>query len=98
MSDTLKHSFKTSLPVMAGYIVLGIGFGIMMADRGFARYRLCRRASRHTRGGGSRLRCAAAQAKAQHAFKRYRRDRRAYDSDTRYVKELCFLKPKAELF
>lgn len=39
MSDTLKHSFKTSLPVMAGYIVLGIGFGIMMADRGFARYR-----------------------------------------------------------
>ena len=39
MSDTLKHSFKTSLPVMAGYIVLGIGFGIMMADRGFAWYR-----------------------------------------------------------
>ena len=98
MSDTLKHSFKTSLPVMAGYIVLDIGFGIMMADRGFARYRLCCRASRHTRGGGSRLRCAAAQAKAQHAFKRYRRDRRAYDSDTRYVKELCFRFKKAELF
>lgn len=39
MSDTLKHSFKTSLPVMAGYIVLGIGFGIMMADRGFVWYR-----------------------------------------------------------
>ena len=195
MSDTLKHSFKTSLPVMAGYIVLGIGFGIMMADRGFARYRaalmsltvyagsmqyvavdligsgatliatalmtlmvnlrhffylismlekyrdgraalyavrpvrkgsaricdvprpraavrddgyagrllparyrLCCRASRHARGGGSCLRCAAAQAEAQHAFKRYRRDRRVYDSDTRYVKELCFRFKKAELF
>ncbi len=43
MSDTLKHSlkhsFKTSLPVMAGCIVLGIGFGVMMADRGFVWYR-----------------------------------------------------------
>ena len=30
---TLKYSFMRSLPVMAGYIVLGIGFGVLLADK-----------------------------------------------------------------
>lgn len=29
------HAFKASLPVMAGYIVLGIGFGVLLADKGY---------------------------------------------------------------
>lgn len=33
---TIKYSFTKSLPVMAGYIVLGIGFGILLADKGYS--------------------------------------------------------------
>lgn len=32
---TILYSFKTSLPVMAGYIVLGMGFGILLRGKGF---------------------------------------------------------------
>lgn len=35
-SKTLKHAFITSLPVMAGYVVLGIGFGVLLQDKGYA--------------------------------------------------------------
>lgn len=35
---TALYSFKASLPVMAGYIVLGIGFGILMNAKGYAWY------------------------------------------------------------
>lgn len=34
--QTLKYSFLASLPVMAGYIVLGIGFGILLAGKGYS--------------------------------------------------------------
>ncbi len=33
---TLKYSFAASLPVMAGYVVLGIGFGVLLQDKGYA--------------------------------------------------------------
>lgn len=33
--QTLKYSVLASLPVMAGYIVLGIGFGILLAGKGY---------------------------------------------------------------
>lgn len=33
---TLKYSFLASVPVMAGYIVLGTGFGILLADKGYS--------------------------------------------------------------
>ncbi len=33
---TLRYAFKASLPVMAGYIVLGIGFGILLQSKGYA--------------------------------------------------------------
>ena len=32
---TLKKSFNSTIPVMAGYIVLGAAFGILMADKGY---------------------------------------------------------------
>lgn len=32
---TLKYALKRSLPVMAGYIVLGIGFGILLEAKGY---------------------------------------------------------------
>ena len=32
---TLKYAFKQSLPVMAGYIVLGFGFGVLLASKGY---------------------------------------------------------------
>ena len=32
---TIKYSFKASVPVMAGYIVLGIGFGILLQSKGY---------------------------------------------------------------
>lgn len=34
--QTLKYAFLASLPVMAGYIVLGIGFGILLAGKGYS--------------------------------------------------------------
>ena len=30
-----RKAFLTSLPVMAGYVVLGIGFGILLRNAGF---------------------------------------------------------------
>lgn len=34
-NKTLKYSFIASLPVMAGYVVLGMGFGILLQDKGY---------------------------------------------------------------
>lgn len=34
-STTIKYSFKSSLPIMAGYIVLGMGFGILLESKGY---------------------------------------------------------------
>ena len=33
--QTIKHAFYTSIPVLAGYVVLGIGFGILMRNAGY---------------------------------------------------------------
>lgn len=33
---TIKHAFITSIPVMAGYIVLGMGFGILLSAKGYS--------------------------------------------------------------
>lgn len=35
---TMSYAFKTSLPVMAGYIVLGIGFAVLATSKGIAWY------------------------------------------------------------
>ncbi len=32
---TIKYPFKQSLPVMAGYLVLGMGFGILLKTKGY---------------------------------------------------------------
>lgn len=34
--ETVKRAFIASLPVMAGYIVLGIGFGILLSAKGYS--------------------------------------------------------------
>lgn len=34
-SKILKKSFKVTIPVMAGYLVLGAAFGILMSDKGY---------------------------------------------------------------
>ena len=31
----LKKAFIDTLPIMAGYLVLGIGFGILLASKGY---------------------------------------------------------------
>lgn len=36
--DTVCYAFRASLPVMAGYVVLGMGFGILMYSHGYAWY------------------------------------------------------------
>ena len=36
MKKTLKTAFFKSLPIMAGYIVLGTGFGVLLASKGYA--------------------------------------------------------------
>lgn len=33
---TIKYSFLSTLPVMAGYLVLGIGFGILLHEKGYS--------------------------------------------------------------
>lgn len=33
---TVRHAFISSLPVMAGYVVLGMGFGILLYDKGYS--------------------------------------------------------------
>jgi len=35
MNATIKKAFLASLPVMAGYVVLGTGFGILLGSRGY---------------------------------------------------------------
>ena len=35
MGNLLKKSFLSTLPVMAGYLVLGMGFGILLHARGY---------------------------------------------------------------
>ena len=34
-AETVSKALYKSLPVMAGYIVLGIGFGILLRDAGY---------------------------------------------------------------
>ena len=34
-ATALKTAFVSSLPVMAGYLVLGIGFGVLLQDKGY---------------------------------------------------------------
>lgn len=34
-STTIKHSFMASIPIMAGYVVLGMGFGVLMDSKGY---------------------------------------------------------------
>lgn len=33
---TLKRAFKDSLPIMAGYLALGMGFGVMLQSKGYS--------------------------------------------------------------
>lgn len=33
---TIRYAFQSSLPIMAGYIVLGIGFGILLQNAGYS--------------------------------------------------------------
>ena len=33
--STLKYAFFQSLPIMAGYLVLGMGFGILLETKGY---------------------------------------------------------------
>lgn len=35
LRGTLRYAFLSSLPVMAGYIVLGTGFGVLLQDKGY---------------------------------------------------------------
>ena len=32
---TLKYAFKQSIPIMAGYLVLGMGFGVLLQSKGY---------------------------------------------------------------
>lgn len=32
---TIKYAFKASIPIMAGYVVLGMGFGVLMESKGY---------------------------------------------------------------
>ncbi|MGN0383811.1 MAG: AzlC family ABC transporter permease [Eubacterium sp.] len=34
--NTIEKAFKDSLPVMTGYIFLGMGFGVMLQDKGYS--------------------------------------------------------------
>ena len=34
-ANTFRLAFRASLPVMAGYVVLGIGFGVLLQDKGY---------------------------------------------------------------
>ena len=33
--DLIKYAFMQTLPIMAGYLVLGMGFGILLYDHGY---------------------------------------------------------------
>lgn len=32
---TWEYAFKKSLPIMAGYVVLGMGFGVLLETKGY---------------------------------------------------------------
>ena len=32
---TIKYAFKQSIPIMAGYLVLGMGFGVLLQSKGY---------------------------------------------------------------
>lgn len=32
---TFKYAFVRSVPIMAGYIVLGLGFGVLLQSKGY---------------------------------------------------------------
>ena len=34
MRETIRKAFVDSIPIMAGYVFIGIGFGIIMEDKG----------------------------------------------------------------
>lgn len=36
MKTTFRFAFRRSLPVMAGYVVLGIGFGVLLSSHGYS--------------------------------------------------------------
>ena len=38
---TIRYAFFSSLPVMAGYVVLGAGFGILLNDKGYSFWWAC---------------------------------------------------------
>ena len=33
---TLKRAFRDSLPILAGYLALGMGFGVMLQSKGYS--------------------------------------------------------------
>lgn len=33
---TIKYAFKASLPILAGYLLLGMGFGVLLQSKGYA--------------------------------------------------------------
>ncbi|MEA4965369.1 MAG: AzlC family ABC transporter permease [Oscillospiraceae bacterium] len=35
VASTIRYSFRASLPVMAGYLVLGAGFGVLLQSKGY---------------------------------------------------------------
>ena len=34
-AKTIRLAFRASLPVMAGYLVLGLGFGVLLHSHGY---------------------------------------------------------------
>ncbi len=36
LKNSVKFAFKSSIPVMAGYIVIGIGFGMLLESKGYS--------------------------------------------------------------